>query len=150
VDIDKDKLIEELHEMIDCYHALVYQAWREGRDYGDSYKMGNSYEESMYLLRRSHKGRVKGDLVKKVRAALVAVRMLINNSRGVYGLSDIGDIALWSELDEGGYREDWLLPFRIAERAWRNIDEPSAGKEAGHGELTNRPQRQSIGAKSGA
>jgi len=44
-----------------------------------------------------------------------SIRGLINESKGVSGLHLNGDVALWSDLEEGGSLEEWLLEFDIAE-----------------------------------
>ena len=50
-----------------------------------------------------------------IKDGLEAVRELINESMGVAGLHLNGDLATWGELEEGGWMEDWLLPFNTAE-----------------------------------
>jgi hypothetical protein len=44
-----------------------------------------------------------------------AVRELIDESGGVDGLMQNGDIVLWSDLEQGGTFEEWLLAFNEAE-----------------------------------
>ena len=46
-----------------------------------------------------------------LRAGLLAVEDLINDSYGVTGLHLNGDVAPWTELRTGGRFEEWLLPF---------------------------------------
>ena len=49
-------------------------------------------------------------------AGLKAVRELINNSQGIYGLHLNGDPSPWQEIEEGGRFEEWLIDFNKAER----------------------------------
>lgn len=44
-----------------------------------------------------------------------AVQSLISESDGVYGLHHNGDPSPWSELQKGGYYEEWLMQFNDAE-----------------------------------
>ena len=53
--------------------------------------------------------------IAELRKGLVAVRTLINESRGVDGLHLNGDVALWDELLLGGRFEYWLADFSKAE-----------------------------------
>ena len=48
-----------------------------------------------------------------------AIRELINESDGVAGLHLNGDIALWSELEQGGQYAEWLYDFNDAEELIR-------------------------------
>lgn len=50
-------------------------------------------------------------LIEKYEKALAAVESLINESKGVTGLHLNGDVALWSELREGGNNQGWLTEF---------------------------------------
>ena len=50
-----------------------------------------------------------------LRDGIKAVRELIDNSGGVDGLALNGDILLWSDLEQGGTFEEWLLDFNKAE-----------------------------------
>lgn len=52
---------------------------------------------------------------KALRDGIKAVRELIDNSGGVDGLALNGDIMLWSDLEQGGAFEKWLLDFNKAE-----------------------------------
>ena len=52
---------------------------------------------------------------KALRNGIKAVRELIDNSGGVDGLALNGDIVLWSDLEQGGTFEEWLLDFNKAE-----------------------------------
>ena len=49
--------------------------------------------------------------IKALKAGLLAMEGLINESNGVIGLHLNGDVAIWSELREGGHLEDWLIDF---------------------------------------
>jgi hypothetical protein len=53
--------------------------------------------------------------VDKLIKGLKAVRGLINESQGVYGLHQNGDPASWGELEKGGWMEEWLIDFNEAE-----------------------------------
>lgn len=53
--------------------------------------------------------------IKKLIAGLHAVRGLINESEGVYGLHLNGDVSPWAELEQGGRYEEWLRDFNEAE-----------------------------------
>ena len=55
------------------------------------------------------------DDIEKLRKGIVAIRVLIGQSEGVTGLHMNGDVAYWSELEEGGRFDEWLLDFNIAE-----------------------------------
>jgi len=50
----------------------------------------------------------------RLRAGIVAVQGLIEESRGVDGLHLNGDLALWEELLAGGRFEEWLKDFSAA------------------------------------
>ena len=50
-----------------------------------------------------------------LKEGILAIRCLINNSEGVAGLHLNGDIAKWSDLEEGGFFESWLTAFNQAE-----------------------------------
>jgi len=52
--------------------------------------------------------------VSTLKAAITNVAELIDNSSGVSGLHQNGDIAGWDELLEGGYYEEWLIDFNKA------------------------------------
>lgn len=52
---------------------------------------------------------------EKLRKGIKAVRELIDESGGVDGLMQNGDIVLWSDLEQGGTFEEWLLAFNEAE-----------------------------------
>ena len=52
---------------------------------------------------------------EKLRKGIKAVRDLIDESGGVDGLMHNGDIVLWSDLEQGGTFEEWLLEFNEAE-----------------------------------
>jgi hypothetical protein len=45
---------------------------------------------------------------------LTAVGELMDNSYGVDGLHQNGDVAKWSTLREGGHFEGWLIDFDLA------------------------------------
>lgn len=49
-----------------------------------------------------------------MRHCLNSVSDLIDNSDGVAGLHQNGDIAEWGELREGGRFEEWLIDFDVA------------------------------------
>jgi hypothetical protein len=53
--------------------------------------------------------------VQKLIRGIEAVRDIINNSRGVYGLHMNGNPAPWEDLERGGRFEDWLFDFNEAE-----------------------------------
>ena len=55
--------------------------------------------------------------VARMRDGIEAVRMLIDESRGVSGLHLSGEIALWETLETGGQFEEWLKKFNDAEQA---------------------------------
>ena len=52
---------------------------------------------------------------EKLRKGIKAVRDLMNDSYGVDGLHENGEIASWDELEQGGRFEEWLLAFNEAE-----------------------------------
>ncbi len=52
--------------------------------------------------------------VSTLNAAITNVADLIDNSDGVLGLHQNGDIAGWDELLEGGHFEEWLIDFSKA------------------------------------
>lgn len=52
---------------------------------------------------------------EKLKKGIIAVRELINESYGVGGLHENGDMAAWGELEQGGALEEWLLAFNEAE-----------------------------------
>lgn len=60
------------------------------------------------LVAENERLRKDAELMKK---GLDAVEELINDSSGVAGLHQNGDIASWSELRTGGRFEAWLLAF---------------------------------------
>lgn len=47
----------------------------------------------------------------KAQAGLKAVVALINESEGVAGLHQNGDVASWDSLQTGGMFEEWLIEF---------------------------------------
>lgn len=51
---------------------------------------------------------------ERLRKGLNAVRELINESTGVYGLHLNGDVSPWDELRTGGRFEEWLMDFDAA------------------------------------
>jgi len=51
----------------------------------------------------------------KMKAGISAIRSLINESHGVAGLHLNGDVAEWTELEQGGRFEEWLIKFNEAE-----------------------------------
>ena len=55
------------------------------------------------------------EVIKKLANGIKAVRALIDESEGVYGLHLNGDLVSWGELQEGGWLEEWLICFNIAE-----------------------------------
>ena len=55
-----------------------------------------------------------------LRVGLMAVRHLINESHGVAGLHQNGDIATWEELQIGGRFEEWLASFNESESTFLN------------------------------
>ena len=55
--------------------------------------------------------RIENDKLKK---GIKAVKELIEESRGVDGLHMNGDVAMWSELLQSGFAEDWLIDFSLA------------------------------------
>ena len=59
---------------------------------------------------REHDGRD----AERLRKGLSAVRDLINESTGVYGLHLNGDVSPWDELRTGGRFEGWLMDFDAA------------------------------------
>ena len=69
-------------------------------------------EENATLLAKVNK---QQEEIERLRKGIAAVRNLINESHGVYGLHLNGDIALWGELEHGGQFEEWLLDFNAAE-----------------------------------
>ena len=52
----------------------------------------------------------------EIKRGIESVRGLIDDSKGVVGLHLNGDVAEWSELEEGGRFEEWLSLFNSAER----------------------------------
>lgn len=54
--------------------------------------------------------------VNKLIKGIKAVRNLMNDSSGVYGLHLNGDPAPWEELEQGGQFEQWLIDFNEAEK----------------------------------
>ena len=50
-------------------------------------------------------------LIEKCEKGLATVESLIDESKGVTGLHLNGDVALWTELREGGNNEGWLIEF---------------------------------------
>lgn len=54
---------------------------------------------------------------ERMRKGIAAVDELICQSQGVYGLHLNGDPAPWSELQTGGFLEDWLKDFDEAKQA---------------------------------
>ena len=58
--------------------------------------------------------------IEKLIKGLKAVRSLINESGGVYGLHLNGDNSPWGELEKGGWNEDWLFEFNEAEEEYNN------------------------------
>lgn len=52
---------------------------------------------------------------EKLRKGIKAVRDLINESYGVEGLHNNGEICPWYDLEQGGTFEEWLLDFNRAE-----------------------------------
>ena len=61
-------------------------------------------------------------VVDAARKGLKAVRMLIEESRGVDGLHLNGDVAPWDELLAGGQFEHWLFDFSAAQGALLDYD----------------------------
>jgi hypothetical protein len=57
------------------------------------------------------------DIREAAKEALEAIDALIAESRGVCGLHQNGDDALWESLTEGGQFEDWLLPIESLRKA---------------------------------
>ena len=55
--------------------------------------------------------------IARLREGIEAVRGLMDESTGVYGLHRNGDGAPWSELEEEGQFEGWLAAFNKAEQA---------------------------------
>ena len=55
-------------------------------------------------------------IVSKLTDGIIAVRGLIDESEGVTGLHENGEVALWDELESGGNMEEWLVDFNIAEK----------------------------------
>lgn len=53
--------------------------------------------------------------VNKLINGIKAIRGLIDDSQGVYGLHLNGDPASWGELQKGGWMEEWLADFNEAE-----------------------------------
>lgn len=54
--------------------------------------------------------------IEKIKKGIKAVRVLIDNSSGVDGLHLNGDIAIWEDLERGGWLEHWLIDFNDAEQ----------------------------------
>lgn len=50
-----------------------------------------------------------------LKAGLLSVRQLMNDSYGVAGLHENGEVAPWNELEQGGRFEEWLYAFNRAE-----------------------------------
>lgn len=50
-----------------------------------------------------------------LKVGLLSVRQLMNNSYGVDGLHENGEVAPWNELEQGGRLEEWLYAFNKAE-----------------------------------
>lgn len=57
----------------------------------------------------------KDKVIAELKQGLIAVRELINESRGVEGLHLNGEVATWDSLESGGQFEEWLTGFNIAE-----------------------------------
>ena len=52
---------------------------------------------------------------EKLRKGIKAVRDLINESYGIEGLHENGEVCPWYDLEQGGTFEEWLLEFNEAE-----------------------------------
>ena len=50
-----------------------------------------------------------------LKVGLLSVRQLMNDSYGVDGLHENGEVAPWNELEQGGRFEEWLYAFNRAE-----------------------------------
>lgn len=63
------------------------------------------------------------DLLAALKECVTAVNDLIAESEGVYGLHLNGDYSPWSEIEEGGRFETWLLPIADATRLIAKLKE---------------------------
>lgn len=72
-------------------------------------------------------------LVRELAKGVVAVRDLMAESGGVYGLHLNGDPSPWHELVEGGFFEAWLIDYSAAETTLSHpiVSELIGEKEAG-------------------
>lgn len=52
----------------------------------------------------------------KLQVGIQCIRNLINDSAGVIGLHQNGELATWDELERGGAYQDWLWDFNEAEQ----------------------------------
>lgn len=52
--------------------------------------------------------------IEKLKSALNAVVDLVDNSTGVAGLHQNGEVAEWSSILAGGHFEEWLIDFSEA------------------------------------
>jgi len=52
---------------------------------------------------------------EKLRKGIKAVRDLIDESYGIEGLHQSGEVCPWHDLEQGGTFEEWLLEFNEAE-----------------------------------
>lgn len=50
-----------------------------------------------------------------LRVGIQSVRQLMNDSYGVAGLHENGEMAPWNDLEQGGRFEEWLYAFNRAE-----------------------------------
>jgi len=77
---------------------------------------GRPFSDIQNLFREADKDlEAKNKTIETLSKGLKAVRVLMDESTGVSGLHLNGDIAEWHELMEGGFSEEWLTEFNIAE-----------------------------------
>ena len=76
-----------------------------------------SFEQTELLKAKNAELAAKDAEIARLREGIEAVRGLMDESTGVYGLHRNGDGAPWSELEEEGQFEGWLAAFNKAEQA---------------------------------
>ena len=69
--------------------------------------------ERLTKVKNDYRKRAWGEYLRRLKAqnGLKAVVDLINESEGVIGLHQNGDVASWDSLQTGGAFEDWLVDF---------------------------------------